>query len=194
MSAPHEEDDLNPTQTAGYKVGAKKTVAEYANLDAEDESLARWKASLGIAGGDQGGGSSQPAKFIVHSLFLTSPTREGDIVLNPNDPSTKNETITIKEGVEYSVGMTFTIENDVISGLRYLHVVKRAGIPVEKMEKMIGSYGPKDKPHEAKFLTEESPSGFMARSGSYEVRSKIIDDDGVTRADFKWCFKIGKEW
>lgn len=47
---------------------------------------------------------------------------------------------------------------------------------------MIGSYGPKDKPHEAKFLTEESPSGFMARSGSYEVRSKIIDDDGVTRA------------
>lgn len=36
---------------AGYKVGAARTVDEYANLDAEDESLARWKASLGIVPG-----------------------------------------------------------------------------------------------------------------------------------------------
>lgn len=36
------------TGTAGYKVGEKKSVNEYASLDAEDESLARWKASLGI--------------------------------------------------------------------------------------------------------------------------------------------------
>jgi len=35
--------------TEGYKPGQKKTAEEYAALDAEDESLARWKASLGIA-------------------------------------------------------------------------------------------------------------------------------------------------
>lgn len=35
----------------GYKPGEAKSADEYANLDAEDESLARWKASLGIVPG-----------------------------------------------------------------------------------------------------------------------------------------------
>jgi Rho GDP-dissociation inhibitor len=43
-----QEDDLTPSQTAGYKVGEKKTIHEYKNLDADDESLAKWKASLGL--------------------------------------------------------------------------------------------------------------------------------------------------
>jgi hypothetical protein len=41
-------------ETAGYAPGAKKSLAEYAQLDAEDESLARWKASLGIQAGAAG--------------------------------------------------------------------------------------------------------------------------------------------
>ena len=44
----------------GYKLGAKKTVDELANLDAEDESLARWKASLGIVPGAAAGENSGP--------------------------------------------------------------------------------------------------------------------------------------
>lgn len=35
----------------GYKPGETKSADEYAKLDAEDESLARWKASLGIVPG-----------------------------------------------------------------------------------------------------------------------------------------------
>lgn len=38
----------------GYKPSAAKTTDEYAQLDAEDESLARWKASLGIVPGASG--------------------------------------------------------------------------------------------------------------------------------------------
>lgn len=34
--------------STGYKLGEKKTAEELAALDAEDESLAKWKASLGI--------------------------------------------------------------------------------------------------------------------------------------------------
>ena len=54
-------------ETQGYKVGEKKSVAEYAQLDAEDESLARWKASLGIT--DQAGGvpNVDPSKPKVNS-------------------------------------------------------------------------------------------------------------------------------
>lgn len=47
------DDDLAPSQTSGYRVGQEKTLAELAALDQEDESLARWKASLGLsAAGD----------------------------------------------------------------------------------------------------------------------------------------------
>jgi hypothetical protein len=50
MADHHEEDELAPTQTAGYKVGEKKTMEEYQNLDANDESLKKWKQSLGLGG------------------------------------------------------------------------------------------------------------------------------------------------
>ncbi|CAG8835717.1 5019_t:CDS:1, partial [Racocetra persica] len=43
-----DQDELAPSQTPGYKVGEKKTLDEYANLDSTDESLNRWKASLGL--------------------------------------------------------------------------------------------------------------------------------------------------
>lgn len=66
-----EDDDLKPSSTPGscptlaaehgladhnrcflgYKPTAAKSAEEYAKLDAEDESLARWKASLGIVPG-----------------------------------------------------------------------------------------------------------------------------------------------
>jgi hypothetical protein len=50
---------------------------------------------------------------------------------------------------------------------------------------MLGSYGPSadGKPYERpSFHTEESPSGLLARSGSYNVRSKFVDDDGQVYA------------
>lgn len=50
---------------------------------------------------------------------------------------------------------------------------------------MLGSYGPSSdgKPYERpNFHTEESPSGLLARQGSYNVRSKFIDDDGEVYA------------
>lgn len=71
--------------------------------------------------------------------------------------------VTIKEGVAYSVGITFEwggvlegaddrVENEIVSGLRFLQVVKRAGLtggersrlfltPVDKTEAMLGSVG-----------------------------------------------------
>ncbi|KAF8707997.1 Glycosyl hydrolase family 47, partial [Rhizoctonia solani] len=198
MSAPQEhDDDLNPTTTAGYKVTAKKTVDEYANLDANDESLVRWKASLGIGAGGAPGGE---AKFIIKELFLKSETLPPGktVSLNLADKgvmeAAKKNPITIKEGIEYSVGLKFEIENDVISGLRYIHVVKRAGIKIDKLEHMIGSFGPKEGEHSVDFATEESPSGMLARSGTYDVVSRITDDDGHPHAYFSWCFRLAKEW
>ena len=48
------------------------------------------------------------------------------------------------------------------------------------MEQMLGSYGPhpKGEAYIKNFDPEESPSGMLARSGTYQVRSRVVDDDG----------------
>lgn len=46
------------------------------------------------------------------------------------------------------------------------------------MEQMLGSYPPHPEEVRIKdFEPEESPSGLLARSGSYNVRSRVVDDD-----------------
>ena len=49
---------------------------------------------------------------------------------------------------------------------------------------MLGSYGPSPtgEPYIKNFEPEESPSGILARSGTYNVRSRVIDDDGEVYA------------
>jgi hypothetical protein len=55
---------------------------------------------------------------------------------------------------------------------------------VDKLEQMLGSYGPSptNEPYIKNFDPEESPSGMLARSGTYSVRSRVIDDDGEVYA------------
>ncbi|RSH88810.1 hypothetical protein EHS25_003038 [Saitozyma podzolica] len=167
------DDELAPTMTEGYK--AKRSVAELAELDKEDESLQRWKQSLLGAGA---GASSGDKKVVPKTLFLTSPTLQKEIIIDLTLPPAElakmtKAPITIKEGVEYSVGITFVVENQIVSGLKYLQAVKRAGIKVR-----LGRI----------------PSGMLARSGSYVVKSRIIDDDKKVWLDFEWGFKLAKEW
>lgn len=52
------------------------------------------------------------------------------------------------------------------------------------MEQMLGSYGPspEGQPYTKNFEPEESPSGIIARSGTYHVRSRVVDDDGEVYA------------
>jgi Rho GDP-dissociation inhibitor len=81
---------------------------------------------------------------------------------------------------------------------------------------MLGSYGPhpKGEAYIKTFDTEESPSGMIARSGTYNVRSRVVDDDKnvyagtliqndvkvllfmlyMNRLDWEWYFKLAKEW
>ncbi|KAI0080638.1 rho GDP-dissociation inhibitor [Panus rudis PR-1116 ss-1] len=196
----HEEDDFAPSNTPGYKIGAAKTVDEYAKLDAEDESLARWKASLGIVPG-----AAQPAsgpQVTVLTLELASPTLPPGkkLAMNIADQAQlaeiKKHPFVIKEGVEYNVRITFKVNHGICSGVRYMQVVKRSGMKVDKMEQMLGSYGPhpKGEAYTKNFDPEESPSGMIARSGTYNVRSRVVDDDGQVYADWEWSFKLGKDW
>jgi Rho GDP-dissociation inhibitor len=98
-------------------------VDEYAKLDAEDESLARWKASLGIVPGAPAGTASGPkassssnrplslliflGQVVVLTLELRSPSLPADKTISIDLTNStlladlKKNPINIKEGVDY---------------------------------------------------------------------------------------------
>jgi Rho GDP-dissociation inhibitor len=203
MSTHQDEDheDLKPSQTPGYKpAGPAKSADEYAKLDAEDESLARWKASLGIVPGTTAPASGPKVTILTLQLASDTLPQGKTVSLNVQDAAaladTKKNPIVIKENVEYNVRISFKVNHSIISGVRYLQIVKRSGVKVDKLEQMLGSYGPSPtgEPYIKNFDPETSPSGMLARTGTYNVRSRVIDDDGEVYADWEWSFKLAKEW
>ncbi|KDE09265.1 hypothetical protein MVLG_00585 [Microbotryum lychnidis-dioicae p1A1 Lamole] len=188
-----DASELAATQTAGYKVGAEISLAELAELDKEDESLAKWKASLGLDANAVASGSTAGPKVEMISLTLTSNRPAGPIVLDLKDPKqlASAAPVVIKEGSEYTVEIKFLVKS-LVAGLKYIHVVKRMGLS-DKLEHMIGSRGPSLDHVVAKLPTEEAPSGMLAR-GKYVVRSRVIDDDGAVYLDATWQFELKKDW
>jgi len=51
----------------------------------------------------------------------------------------KEKPFTIKESANFRMKASFVVQHDVLSGLKYLQVVKRKGIRVGKDEEMIVS-------------------------------------------------------
>ncbi|KAI4728511.1 E set domain-containing protein [Aureobasidium sp. EXF-10728] len=167
-------------------------------MDQNDESLRKWKESLGIGSGTTIGDASDPRKVIIVSLGLEVEGRP-DIIIDLSSPgaleSLKSKPFTIKEGATFRMKARFRVQHQILSGMKYVQVVKRMGIS-NKMQEMIGSYSPNttDKPeYEKKFEAETAPSGMMAR-GHYNAVSKFIDDDEQTHLKFEWSFDIKKDW
>jgi Rho GDP-dissociation inhibitor len=199
--ASHPEDELKPSMTEGYKIGEKKSVDEYAKLDAEDESLARWKASLGIGAASAGsiGEPGDNRKVVILQLSLIVEGRP-DVVIELSAPGAiealKKNPFIIKEGSTYQMKAKYRVQHEVISGLRYLQLVKRKGIKVDKIEEMMGSYGPNmagNPFYEKTFPEEEAPAGMLYR-GRYDAISKFTDDDHNEHLQFEWTFEIKKTW
>ncbi|OQE44272.1 hypothetical protein PENCOP_c002G02021 [Penicillium coprophilum] len=197
--ADNHEDELAASQTEGFKVGEKKTLDEYNKLDADDEAMNRWKTSLGLNSGDPIADPNDPRKCIIKSLALQVEGRE-DVVIDLSSPgsvdSLKDKPFKIKEGSKFHIKVTFQVHHEVLSGLKYLQVVKRKGIRVSKDEEMLGSYAPNTTTkvtYSKEFNEEEAPSGIIAR-GHYNAISKFIDDDQHTHLQFEWSFDIAKDW
>lgn len=197
-----QEDDLVPESVEGYNVGEKKTIEEYAKLDAEDESLAKWKASLGLVNA----GSAYPVKpgdkrkVVVVEIGLEFPDQPELSPIRVNLEDAQGNTVdkeikfNIKEKSVYQLYVKFRVQHEIITGLKYLHSVKKAGIRVDKLEEPLGSYAPNttDKPfYERKFTEVEAPSGMLAR-GNYSATTKFVDDDKTVHLSFTWSFTITK--
>ncbi|MCJ1325629.1 hypothetical protein MMC10_002292 [Thelotrema lepadinum] len=168
--------------------------------DQNDESLNRWKASLGLSTGKPlSVDPNDKRRCVITSLALEVPGRQ-DFVIDLSAPGAleglKSKPFTIKEGAKFRMKANFRVQHEVLSGLKYLQVVKRKGIRVSKDQEMLGSYAPntEDKRvYEKKFVEDEAPSGMMAR-GHYDAVSKFMDDDEHTHLQFDWSFDIKKDW
>lgn len=197
-----QEDELVPESVEGYTVGEKKTIDEYTKLDAEDESLAKWKASLGLSADSspypvQAGDKRTVVIVEMALLFPEDPSMQSIVI--PLEDATGNSIskdikFTIKERSVYELQIKFRVQHEIITGLKYLHSVKKAGIRVDKLEEPLGSYAPntKEKPYYEKSLgAVEAPSGLLAR-GSYSAVTKFVDDDKTVHLTFPWSFQITK--
>lgn len=70
----------------------------------------------------------------LHSLSLVSASAPGgEVTIDLRQPkeqleALKKNPLNIKEGVDYSVKIRFAVGNEILSGLKYVQVVKRAGV------------------------------------------------------------------
>lgn len=193
-SADSAPDDIEVEETPGYKAPAKVDLATMQNLDADDDALNRWKAKLleGASTGD----SSDPRHVIVEKMtFMSQDGHELELDLTGDLDAikAKGAAITIKEGCTFRIKITFRVQHDVVSGLRYIDAVHRKGIRVTKNNYMLGSYGPKAESQTAMTPWDEMPSGMLAR-GHYTVKSKFTDDDKETHLAWEWSFDLKKDW
>lgn len=194
-----QNDDTLPEETAGFKVGEKKTLDEIQNMDAGDESLQRYKASLGLATGPTISDPSDPRQCIILSLTMDTEGRDPvtiDLSKKGAETTLKDKPFKIKEGSKFTMIAKFKVQHEVLSGLQYVQVVKRKGIRVSKDQEMIGSFAPntQDKPfYDKRFAEEDAPSGMLAR-GHYTAVSSFVDDDKNKHLEFEWSFDIAKDW
>ena len=83
---------------------------------------------------------SDSRRCIIQSLALEVEGRP-DITIDLTAPGSlealKSKPFTIKEGAHFRMKANFKVQHDVLSGLKYLQVVKRKGIRVGKDEEMI---------------------------------------------------------
>lgn len=182
-----------------YKVSAKKTLEEYKNLDAEDESLAKWKESLGLGAdvlpleypGDK-------RKVVIQKIMLLVDSEPQPIVFDLTNETTIKELASkrykVQEKSNYKLRIQFKVQHEIITGIRYVQYIKKAGIAIDKIDDHLGSYAPntKKKPfYEVELPESEAPSGFLAR-GNYSAISKFIDDDNVNHLTLNWGVEITK--
>ena len=55
------------------------------------------------------------------------------------------------------------MQREIVTGLKYVHAVKKMGVRVENETYMVGSYGPKLEVYEFMTPFDEMPSGMLAR-------------------------------
>ncbi|KAK1755422.1 immunoglobulin E-set [Echria macrotheca] len=202
----HSEDSAQARNTTSVNSLAtslyKSSYLTNNGPDQGDESLQRYKESLGLGGGGKDlSDPNDPRVCIILSLAM-QPEGRDPVVIDLSTPGSeatlKDKPFRIKEGAKFTMTANFKVQHEILSGLHYVQVIKRKGIkiPGGKTSEMIGSFAPntdKNPVYSKKFAEEEAPTGMLAR-GHYTASSSFVDDDKKTHLQFEWSFDITKDW
>ncbi|KAJ8389178.1 hypothetical protein AAFF_G00123840 [Aldrovandia affinis] len=182
------------SESVSYQAPAQKSLQEIQELDKDDESLQKYKEALL---GSTAAVTADPnaPNVVVTRLTLMCETAPLPLTLDLQGDldAVKKQTFVLKEGVEYRIKISFRVNKEIVSGLKYVQQTYRKGVKLDKSDYMVGSYGPR--PTEYEFLTplEEAPKGMLAR-GTYNLKSKFTDDDKHDHLSWEWNLNIKKEW
>ena len=201
-----------------YQPPPAKSIDELLKSDQDDEALQKYKAALlGSAVAGSGAVVVDPAdkrSVILKTLSLVSEGREDSTIdLTDDLAKIKTKTFVIKEGVKFRIKIDFIVQREIVHGLKYVQKTYRwalirqlegqqqwqqffcfrAGIPVDKMTHMVGSYAPKEDVHSYQTPIEDAPSGMLKR-GTYTVHSLFTDDDKNEHLKWEWSIDIKKDW
>ena len=186
---------------SGYTPGKKVGMDELANMDADDESLRKYKESLLGNTANTYSPADDDRRVVITELKIIFEDRpDGDVVYKLDDPKSieelKNKPFTLKEGCKYKTQVSFRVQHEIVSGLKFQNFVYKGPVKVIKETEMLGSYGPKEEAYECctpRKGWEEAPAGALMR-GKYKAKSSFIDDDKVTHLAYEYHFAIAKGW
>merc|ERR1712000_128883 len=187
--------------TDNYNPGQKLDMKTIAEMDAEDESLRKYKEALLGKMDDLVSPSDDPRRVVIQKLIIIFEERPGgNLELNMagagDAEALKNASIIFKEGCNFKIRVDFKVQHEIVSGLKYVNQVYRKGIRAVKEEEMLGSFGPQRDPHSVTFPKQgwdQAPKGALAR-GNYTAKTKFIDDDKQQHMAYEYSFQIKKDW
>ncbi|CAD5167462.1 unnamed protein product [Musa acuminata subsp. malaccensis] len=167
-----EEEDDDGKDGNGIDLGPQVSLKDQMEKDKDDESLRRWKEQLlGSVDVNCVGETLEPEVNILN-LSIISPGRPDVVLPLPVAPNSKGVWFTLKEGSHYRLKFTFSVSNNIVSGLRYTNTVWKTGVKVDRTKEMLGTFGPRLESYTYETPEETTPSGIFAR-GSYAARTKV---------------------
>ncbi|XP_069808492.1 rho GDP-dissociation inhibitor 1 [Dendropsophus ebraccatus] len=189
IAAENEEDE----HSVNYKPPAQKTIEEIQALDQDDESLRKYKEAL--LGPVPATVDPCAPNVVVTKLTLVCADAPGPLELDLTGDleKFKKQSFTLKEGVEYRIKISFKVNKEIVSGLKYQQQTHRKGVRLDKTTYMVGSYGPRVEEYEFLTPVEEAPRGLLARA-CYNMKSLFTDDDKTNHLSWEWNLNISKEW
>jgi len=194
-----DNDELDEEQDAKLKLeeeldlGPQVSLKEQLEKDKDDESLRKWKEQLLGSVDLSAVGETKEPDVKMQSLAILCPERPDMVLPIPFVNNSKGSLFTLKEGSRYRIRFTFTVSNNIVSGLKYTNVVYKTGLRVDNSKRMLGTFSPRQEPYTCEMEEETTPSGIFAR-GSYHARTKFVDDDGKCYLDVNYYFEIQKHW
>ncbi|KAK7306395.1 hypothetical protein VNO77_44334 [Canavalia gladiata] len=189
---PEEDVDSKLESDRELDLGPQFTLKEQLEKDKDDESLRKWKEKLLGSVDMSAVGESKDPEVKILSFIVTYSDRPDLILPLPFTADPKKSLFILKEGSKCRMKFTFTVSNNIVSGLKYSNIVWKTGVRVDSRKRMLGTYSPQQEPYTYELEEETTPSGMFAR-GTYAARTKFEDDDRKCYLDVSYYFEIQKK-